>query len=240
MTFRTPEEFELLSAYLDNALTARQRQALEARLTDSADLRAQLADLRAMRALLRKTPTLQPPRDFRLEPATYARTAWWARLGTLRLTSALSAAAAVLLIALGALLGNLPSVPMQSIALQATEPPTLLPAQAAELSTPTSTAIAPDAAPLAPPLTLEAMSAATFVPTTPPELGFMMATEAPSDIAKLVPPTTAPPEPTPQAAAEQGAPAALSPVARLAILVGIALLIISGVLLLIATFQRRL
>lgn len=78
----------------------------------------------------------------------------------------------------------------------------------------------------------------------------MMATEAPQEMAEMLPramPTVAvaeaPPEPTPQAeAADLSAPSAettLSPLARLAIVIGAVLLIIGGVLFLIATFQRR-
>lgn len=247
MTARTPDDFDLLSAYLDEALSARQSEALEARLAESAELRAQLDDLRAMRALLRRAPVLQPPRDFRLDPAMYARTAWWSRLGVLRVASAVSAAAAVLLIVFGVLLGNLPSAPAQPVALQATEAPigTPISLQAADLPTPTLEVVAPAAAP-----PMIAPFAFTATPDVASEAGLMMATEAPQEMAEMLPramPTVAvaeaPPEPTPQAeAADLSAPSAettLSPLARLAIVIGAVLLIIGGVLFLIATFQRR-
>lgn len=248
MTPLTPEDFELLSAYLDEALSARQREALEARLAASAELRAQLDELRAMRALLRNAPVLKPPRDFRLDPAAHARRVWWARLGTLRLTSALSAAAAVLLIALGILLSNSPRPPAQPVALQPTLTPSAVVFQAAEPPTPTllATVLQPPAlAPVPPTAALDLT----------PAISSLMATEAPPESAEMPPralPTVAQTvvqtvvqtaEPTPQAdSADQGAPDAqttLSPLARLAILSGVVLLIVGGVLFLIATFQRR-
>lgn len=238
MTSRMPDEIELLSAYLDNALPARQREALEARLADSAELRAQLDDLRAVRAMLRSTPVLQPPRDFRLDPSKHARVTWWSRLGALRLTGAVSAAAALLLIALGLLLGNAPSAPAQPVALQATDPSASTPVslQAVDVPTLTPTVVAPA---VAPPLM------APFAVTAPPEIGLLMATEdAPSDMAEMVsrtlPTAAAAAEPTPQAdLSVLSAEMTLPPLARLAIIVGAVLLIVSSVLFLIATFQRR-
>ncbi|MFN7209261.1 MAG: hypothetical protein ACK4P1_02570 [Aggregatilineales bacterium] len=253
MTPLTPEDFELLSAYLDEALSARQREALEARLAASAELRAQLDELRAMHALLRSAPVLRLPRDFRLDPAAHARRAWWARLETLRLTSALSAAAAVLLIALGVLLSNLPRPSAQPVALQPTAAPTSAVFQAAEPPTPTN-----PATPVQPPALAPIPPTAALDLT--PAISSLMATEAPPESAEVLPPAlppvvatvvaTAEPfstptaEPTPQAdTADQGAPdaqATLSPLARLAILSGVVLLIVGGVLFLIAAFQRRL
>ncbi len=148
-----PEEFDLLSAYLDGALSARQREAFEAQLAQSPALRAQLDDLRALRATLRAAPVLQPPRNFTLDPALYARKAWWSRAGVLRTIGSLSAAAAALLIFFGVLLSAPPESPASSgVALQPTiilrdaATPTLAALQLAEPST-TASPISPAAAP---------------------------------------------------------------------------------------------
>ncbi|MBO9308664.1 MAG: hypothetical protein J7551_02640 [Chloroflexi bacterium] len=224
------EEFELLSAYLDNALTARQRQALEARLAASSELRDQLDELRAMCALLRATPALKPPRDFRLDPARYARRAWWSRLDILRLTGALGAAAAALLLALGILLASAPSAPSDSIALQATDIST--PAMTARMFAPTPTtpvlAVAPLMATVAP-LAADALEPFRATPEVAMEAAMLMATEtAPGDASAAASEMPDMPE------------AALPPVARLLILLGALLLIISGVLFFIGTFRARL
>jgi hypothetical protein len=239
-----PEEFELLSAYLDNALTTRQRQTLEARLAASPDLRAQLDDLRAVRAMLRAAPALKPPRDFRLDPARYARRAWWSRLDILRLTSALSAAAAVLLLALGIVLAGAPRAPSSGIALQATDLST--PTTTMRMPAPTPTMPLPAAAPfmatVAPfmatvaPLAAATTEMFTATPDVALEAAMLMATEAaPEGVSAAATETPAVPEQAP-AASE----AALSPVARLLILLGALLLIIGGVLFFIGTFRARL
>ncbi|MFP4321338.1 MAG: hypothetical protein ACLFTK_02695 [Anaerolineales bacterium] len=66
----TPNEQDSLqlSAYIDDELAPQARAALEARLAQDADLRAELDDLRATVALLREMPTLRAPRDYTLTP----------------------------------------------------------------------------------------------------------------------------------------------------------------------------
>ncbi len=94
----TPSEevLELLSAYLDSALSESERSALEARLHTEAELQSALNDLRATRTVLRSTPQLAAPRDFRL-PRKYARRS--ARPN--RMLFAFSAIAASLIFAVG-------------------------------------------------------------------------------------------------------------------------------------------
>jgi len=232
-----PEEFELLSAYLDNALTTRQRQALEARLAASPELRAQLDDLRAMRAMLRAAPALKPPRDFRLDPARYARRAWWSRLDILRLTSALSAAAAVLLLALGIVLAGAPRAPSSGIALRATDLST--PTTTMRMLAPTPTVPMPAAVPFmatVAPLAADATETFVATPEAAPEAALLMATEAATE-GVLAAATETPNAPE---AAQTESEAMLSPVARLLILLGALLLIIGGVLFFIGTFRARL
>jgi anti-sigma factor RsiW len=63
------QAFELLSAYLDDALPTAERADLEARLTTDPTLRAELQALRETVTLLQALPPLQAPRDFTLTPA---------------------------------------------------------------------------------------------------------------------------------------------------------------------------
>ncbi len=65
---KADRDLELLSAYLDNALPAKDAPHLELRLQDEPELRAQLAELRGTRRLLRELPVLPVPRNFTLRP----------------------------------------------------------------------------------------------------------------------------------------------------------------------------
>lgn len=96
-----PGDFELLSAYLDNALPEAARADLETRLAAEPELRATLDSLRTMLRVLRAVPTLRPPRNFTLDPARYRRRAWWASYRTMQVVGALGAFASVVLVALG-------------------------------------------------------------------------------------------------------------------------------------------
>ncbi len=62
----TDRDWELLSAFLDEELGARDKARLESRLQTSADMRAALDDLRRTRILLRSQPRLRAPRNFTL------------------------------------------------------------------------------------------------------------------------------------------------------------------------------
>lgn len=55
---------DMLSAYLDGELTPGERAEVEARLTGSSELRAELDDVRAARDLLRALPTREAPDGF--------------------------------------------------------------------------------------------------------------------------------------------------------------------------------
>ncbi|MDX2078999.1 MAG: hypothetical protein SFZ02_21380, partial [bacterium] len=65
----SPEDLELLSAYLDNMLNEVERSALEIRLAQNEALRTELEALRATVALIKGLPTLKAPRNFTLTPA---------------------------------------------------------------------------------------------------------------------------------------------------------------------------
>src|SRR5262245_34906033 len=79
------DELELLSAYLDNQLTAAERATLEQRLGREPALRAALDELGGTVALLRELAPLTPPRSFALDPAAFAPRPsplfGWLRLG---------------------------------------------------------------------------------------------------------------------------------------------------------------
>lgn len=105
LSHRSPSEhdLDLLSAYLDGALSDREREALERRLHDDPALQVALADLRQSVALLRSLPRLKAPRSFALDPALYGRQARrsfklsWAAV--MQLSGAIGVAASVILIA---------------------------------------------------------------------------------------------------------------------------------------------
>ncbi len=153
----SPADLELLSAYLDDELTPAERAALERRLHEEADLRAELEALRQVVALTRQVSPLRAPRDYRLDPAVYGRR----RAGTARRVygwaSALSAVAALLLLALGAwgLLQGYAPAPNNLALQEAAEPaaeqptevaaaPTLPPAPALRATATTAQAMAGD------------------------------------------------------------------------------------------------
>ncbi len=60
-------DLELLSAYLDQQLSPRERAHLQTRLKDSPELRDRLEELRQTRAALRSLPHLRAPRNFILK-----------------------------------------------------------------------------------------------------------------------------------------------------------------------------
>jgi hypothetical protein len=95
----TDLDYELLSAYIDGALTESERAAFERRLQTEPELSHELDELRATVTLLNNLPALKAPRDFTLD-ARYARRSSF--FFTSAAFSALSTAAAVILFALGA------------------------------------------------------------------------------------------------------------------------------------------
>lgn len=102
--YHTPNDLDMLSAYLDGRLSAEDRAVVERRLAAEPSLQAELDALSATVALLRRTPQLAVPRSFTLDPARYRRvTPWWARYGAMQTLGALGTAAAIVLIAFGLL-----------------------------------------------------------------------------------------------------------------------------------------
>ena len=67
-----PQDFDRLSAYIDNQLSARERAELESRLAREPELQATLGDLQRTVRVLRLLPVVKPPRRFTLTPAMVA------------------------------------------------------------------------------------------------------------------------------------------------------------------------
>lgn len=86
----TETDQELLSAYLDNQLSAAERLTVERRLQGNTALQAELQELRALKSLLGDMPALSLPRSFTLDPATAAPARRFALFGVLRFGSLLA------------------------------------------------------------------------------------------------------------------------------------------------------
>jgi anti-sigma factor RsiW len=94
----TERDLDLLSAYIDGTLNPTEHAEVEARLQTDAELRRELATLRATVDLVKGLPTLRAPRDFTLTPQMVRRPP---RILTSAAFSAVSVAAAVMLFVLG-------------------------------------------------------------------------------------------------------------------------------------------
>jgi hypothetical protein len=112
----TERDLELLSAYLDSALTGEERAGLEVRLAQDADLRRELETLRETKALIVGLPRLRAPRNLTL---TVAQVGGVSRRSPILLSpwvSIASAAAAFLLLMAGILLlGQAPAAQPQAV-----------------------------------------------------------------------------------------------------------------------------
>ncbi len=71
----SPRDYELLSAYLDGELSARDRARLEARMSKQPELRLGLEELRQTSLLLRSLPRKRAPRNFTIPNALPRRRA---------------------------------------------------------------------------------------------------------------------------------------------------------------------
>lgn len=152
----TERDLDLLSAYLDGALSSEDRAALEARLETDAALRDELETLRATVGLLRGLPTLQAPRSFTLTREQARRERGARVTGYIVHSAAFRAlsAAAVALIVFGAALLTLSSYasPVPA-ALQSAPASTLAIAAQPTVAAPASPSPAPT---LLPPLAASA------------------------------------------------------------------------------------
>ena len=127
-------DWELLSAYVDNQLSERERARVDARLGKELNLREALGDLRVTRAAVKSLPKLRAPRNFTLTPEMVGQKPQGSpRLfATFRLASVLSTVLLVMVM-LGDLIGfgrvgmmpaqemAAPAAPMEMEAIEADE-----------------------------------------------------------------------------------------------------------------------
>lgn len=119
------QDFERLSAYLDDELSPAEKARLEARLAGDADLLVALTDLRRQARALRGLPPLKPPRNFTLTAAQARavrrpRSPFFESLfPALRLATSLSAAAFALVLAAAVMT---PAQPQAATSFQAAAP----------------------------------------------------------------------------------------------------------------------
>lgn len=110
----TPQDIELLSAYLDQELDPGESARLEARLQVEPDLNSALRDLRRTRQVLRSLPVVRAPRNFTLTPDAAGilrkEPGWLRWFSTLRLSSAL-AGLMLILVLMGDFLTGLTPLP---------------------------------------------------------------------------------------------------------------------------------
>lgn len=146
----TDQDTELLSAYLDGALSTAERSALDTRLQAEPELRRELDTLRGTVNLIRALPPIKAPRDYALDERQIRPARLW--IFPVSAVSAISAAAATLLLVLGAI------TLLSSGAPQESPSAALIAVQATSLSTISPDSVDNTAASL-PPLTLEGFSA---------------------------------------------------------------------------------
>jgi hypothetical protein len=213
-------DLELLSAYIDQQLTAAERAALDQRLENEPALQLALDELRTTVGLLRELPPARPPRSFVLDPQSVAPKRVWS-FPWMQLGSAL--VAATLLLVFGFVLtrgigggGQPASAPMAASAPTAAPAapflaaaPTTAPAaeaQAAPTAVPAPTAAAALEATAQPAAALAPLG--TQAPPAAPEAALNTAqepTEAPPSIASGGAASGA--QPSAKAATASGAPA---------------------------------
>ena len=199
------QDFDLLSAYLDDQLVPAEKAALEARLAAEPELRATLRDLRLTVKALRALPPVTPPRSFLLTPAMVgqAKPAQPARrpvFPALRAAAAFSALALAVVVFAdlrGAVLTASPAEVANSTALLTTSEPAVAPQDMMITETPADEEV-----------TVMMESAPAQAPTATPEsetaMGGADAASTPESSAQLV----APPTPTPSAERSAATPAA--------------------------------
>lgn len=101
----SPQEWQLLSAYLDGQVSPGERSQIEKKLASEAAFRQAIEELRHTRTVIRSMPRRRAPRNFTLTPemVTIRRRQGW--FPVLRFSSAFAAIASVVLFALQLLPG---------------------------------------------------------------------------------------------------------------------------------------
>jgi predicted anti-sigma-YlaC factor YlaD len=155
---------DLISAYLDQQVTAEERQFFERHIAACANCRAQLDATRSMVAALRAMPSVKAPRSFVLprEMAKQPKRSIFAWYPTLRLATALAAIAFVVLFAGDLLISQAGSGAAPRLSVPAAAPAPLMEKPAEVMKAPAATqAVQP--APTRPP----AAGASNAVATEP-------------------------------------------------------------------------
>jgi hypothetical protein len=194
-TFTNTDDLELLSAYIDQQLTAEEQALLEQRLVNDSELRRTLNELRGTVTLLRELPAVRPPRSFTLDPAVVQpRRSWfgnWMQLGALvtSLLLVVSLTPDLLGLFAGGSQSTPPSaaVPYSAETPAAKEAPVPMQAPAAPMvgnaEVPTSVAAAaPTAAPAAAQPAATAAPAATAPPEATPPPAVVTVPEVPTEV----------------------------------------------------------
>jgi len=86
----SPQDFERLSAYVDNQLPPAEKAVVERQLAQDPELRQALIDMRRAILALRTLPVLKPPRNFTLSRAQVAPAPQWQWFSAMRLATALA------------------------------------------------------------------------------------------------------------------------------------------------------
>ena len=105
---RRTRELEMLSAFLDDALSKTQRDKLEVRLEQEPELRLKLQNLQKTKIILGRLPRLTPPRDFMLTPDMVAnrKPARRPLFTSMRMATALAALLLVVVLGSDLLIGS--------------------------------------------------------------------------------------------------------------------------------------
>lgn len=187
----SPQDDELLSAYLDGRLTPAEEARLEARLSAEPALRQRLQELRQVVQLLAQAPRLAVPRAFVLSEAQAAsstRSAWWRRwfVGIPRgLTLATAVVALALVFTLGVdMWSQRRAAEVTMLMAPVAQPETLAAAPTAESTVPTAAEAPAEATPEAI-VTFKAMTTTESVEPTATEeepgvMGLMAVEPTPS------------------------------------------------------------
>jgi hypothetical protein len=101
----SPQEWQLLSAYLDNQVSPAERNQIEKQLASDAAYRQAAESLRQTRTVIRGMPLRRVPHAFTLTPDMVKARRKWGLFPALRLSSAFAAIASVVLFALQLLPG---------------------------------------------------------------------------------------------------------------------------------------
>ncbi len=113
-------DLELLSAYIDDELSANDRAKLERRLAADAGLRRTLAGLRRVQTTLHALPTVKPPRSYVLKPEMVGQPA--RQLGLSWLVPALNFATTIAAILFAVVIGSELATKTQPLASSAQAP----------------------------------------------------------------------------------------------------------------------